>query len=59
MAIKKAIVQESLFTKEQILTSNKYANRRDILKAILTDGDTYTFERVDSLLDKYMKGKVK
>ena len=51
--------QETLFTKEQILTSNKYANRRDVLGAILKDGCTYSFEKVDSLIEKFMKGKVK
>ena len=50
--------QEVLFTKEQILASKKYSNRRDALGAILVDGDTYTFEQVDSLLEKFMKGKV-
>lgn len=51
--------QEMMFSKEQILASNKYANRRDVLGAILSDDNTYTFEKVDSLLDKFMKGKVK
>ena len=50
--------QEVVFTKEQILASNKYANRRDVLGAILKDDCTYTFESVDSLLEKFMKGKV-
>ena len=51
--------QEVLFTKEQILVSKKYSNRRDVLGAILTDNKTYTLEQVDSLLEKFMKGKVK
>lgn len=51
--------QEILFTKEQILASNRYSNRRDALGAILADGNMYTFEKVDSLLEKFMKGKVK
>ena len=51
--------QENAFTKEQILASDKYANRRDVLGAILSDDKTYTFEKVDSLLEKFMKGKVK
>ena len=50
--------QEILFTKEQILASKKYSNRRDVLGAILTDKN-YTLEQVDSLLEKFMKGKVK
>lgn len=51
--------QDVLFGKEQILGSNKYANRRDVLGVILSDNDTYTLEKVDSLLDKFLKGKVK
>jgi hypothetical protein len=56
---KKEIQQESKFTKEQILGSKKYSNRRDVLVAILSDDKSYTLEQVDSLLDKFMKGKVK
>jgi hypothetical protein len=51
--------QETAFSKEQILASSKYANRRDVLGAILSNDGSYTFEKVDSLLDKFMKGKVK
>ena len=60
MATKKEIKQESTkFSKEQILASKKYSNRRDVLVAILTDDKSYTLEQVDSLLEKFMKGKVK
>jgi hypothetical protein len=60
MATKKTetIKEESKFTKEQILSSTKYANRRDALGVILSDDKTYTHEQVDTLLDKFMKGKV-
>lgn len=51
--------QEVLFTKKQILASKKYANRRDALGAILLDNGSYSQEQVDSLLEKFMKGKVK
>lgn len=51
--------QEVLFTKEQILASKKYLNRRDVLVAILSDNKSYTLEQVNSLLEKFMKGKVK
>lgn len=53
------IEQIPVFTKEQILWSKKYANRRDVLGAILEDGKQYTLTEVDTLLDKFMKGKVK
>lgn len=50
--------QENVFTKEQILTSKKYSNRRDALGVVLSDDGKYTFDKVDSLLEKFMKGKV-
>lgn len=50
--------QEAKFTKEQILAAKRYADRRDALGAILADGKEYTLKEVDSLLDKFMKGKV-
>ena len=48
----------SSYSKEQILGSKKYINRKDILGVLLTDGEKYTFEKVDSLLEKFMKGTV-
>lgn len=50
--------QETVFTKEQILASKKYANRRDAIGVILADGKKYTLKQVDTLLEKFMKGKV-
>ena len=52
------VEQNAVYTKEQILGSKKYNNRRDILGVLLTDGVEYTFEDVDSLIEKFMKGKV-
>ena len=46
------------YTKGQILNSEKYKNRRDALGVILKDDGVYTVEEVDSLLEKFMKGKV-
>lgn len=47
------------FSKEQILASAKYCNNRDLVDAILDEKKRYTFENVDSLVEKYMKGEVK
>lgn len=58
MAKAKEIEQISAYTKEQILASKKYENRRDILGVLLADGEEYTTDKVDTLLDKFMKGKV-
>ena len=48
----------SAYSKEQILVSKKYENRRDVLGVVLKDGEQYTLEKVDSLIEKFMKGKV-
>lgn len=48
--------QELKFTKQQLLKSQKYANRRDALQALLKDDETYTHEQVKQILDKFYKG---
>ncbi len=50
--------QENVFTKKQILASEKYVNRKDILGALLKDDDVYTIQQINSLIEKFMKGKV-
>jgi len=52
-------VQEVKYSKEQILSANKYRNRKDILKRLLVDGKEYSIKQVDSLMGDFMKGKVK
>lgn len=51
--------QEAQFTKEQILASKKYANRKDVCTAVIPDGFHGTLNEVDTLIDTFMKGKVK
>ena len=47
------------FTKDQLLTVDKYRGRRDLLGTLLEDGRGYTYAEVDALVDNFMKGKVK
>lgn len=48
-----------VFTKRNILTFRRYANRRDLLSVLLKDGEEYTMEQVDSLIQNFFKkGKV-
>ena len=48
------------FTKEQILSANRFNNRKDILGVLLEDGNEYSFDQVETLMDDFMKkGKVK
>lgn len=49
----------SEFTKEQLLASVRYHNRRDLLNALLDKDKKYTIDEVDKLISGFMKGKVK
>ena len=51
-AAKAAVPKHS---KEQLLRSNRYANRRDLIGALLEDDKQYTLAAIDN----FMKGKVK
>ncbi len=57
--IAKSEQTEPMFSKEQILASARFANRRDLVDALLDENKSYTIETVDNLVEKYMKGKVK
>lgn len=52
-------VQTMSFTKQQILESKKYKNRRDLLHALLNDGESYTLKQVDAALSAFLKREVK
>ncbi len=47
------------FTKEQLVESKIYADKRILLKALLKDGETYTKAEAETLLNNYLKGEVK
>lgn len=60
MAEKKATeAMAPAFTKAQLLASKKYANRQDVIGALLADNKTYTTAQVDTLIEKFMKGSVR
>ena len=48
-----------MFTKEQVLKSKRFENRQDLLNAILTKEKLYNMDEVQTMLDEYLKGKVK
>lgn len=50
--------QEVLFTKEQILASEKYSYRKDVCRTVIPDDFKGTVNEVDVLIEKFMKGKV-
>lgn len=57
--IKEASAYAQEFSKEQIFLSDKYADKRDLVDAILDGRKKYTVETVDKMIEGFMKGKVK
>lgn len=51
--------QEPKFSKSQILKARIFADKVDVLNAILSDSDTLTITEVSTRIDDFMKGKVK
>lgn len=53
------IIKVNKFTKEQLLKSKKYTNRKDLLNVLLDDKTTYTTKEVEQKIEEFMKKKVK
>lgn len=51
--------QGDRWPKAQIMASSKYQHQKDVLNALLKDGEEYTIGEVDTLISKYMEGGVK
>lgn len=50
---------ETTYSKAQLVQSQKYKNKRDILNSILDDNKRYTFKEVNALIDNFLRKKVK
>lgn len=46
------------YTKEQLLQSARYTDKRDLLTALLKDDKQYSHEETAKLLENYLKGAV-
>lgn len=55
---KTAAKGDTKFPKEQLIGALKFANRRDLLSALLEDGKCYTIEEAKKIMDNYLKRKV-
>lgn len=51
--------KEPTFTKDVLVNSKRFRDKRDLVSALLKDGAEYTVSAVDNMIAKYMKGKVK
>lgn len=50
--------QKTVFTKEELCSSEKYKERRDLITALLEDGEKYSFEEVERKIKVFLKGEV-
>lgn len=50
---------ESKFSKSQLINSQRFSKRRDLLNAVLKDDEQYSIAEAQAAIDKFMKGKVK
>ncbi|MGP1488397.1 MAG: hypothetical protein ACTTIX_04280 [Peptoanaerobacter stomatis] len=46
------------FTKEQLIKSKKYEDKRDILNVILKNDELYSISKVDEMIEVFLKEEV-
>ena len=51
--------KETVFTKEQLLSSRRYEGQQDLVSALIPDGGTSTIAELDRKITEFRKGKVK
>ena len=58
MAVKKENkTSDDVFSKEQILGSKKFANRKDILNVLLKD-ETYSIDDIENIIKEFLNKEV-
>ncbi len=50
---------ENRFSKEQLIGTERFRGRRDILEALLLQGEQYTVKDAEQKIEQFMKGRVK
>lgn len=47
------------YTKQQLLSAERYRESRDLLTALLDNNTLYSFQETDNVIEEYKKGMVK
>jgi hypothetical protein len=47
------------YTKDQLISSEKYRNQRDLISALFDDRKVYSVTEAEEIMNQFMKGKVK
>lgn len=54
---KETIVTAPAFTKEQLKNSSKFAQYKDIIGVVLNDGESYTIEDCEKMINEFLNKK--
>jgi hypothetical protein len=52
------VKEVAVFTKQQLLDSKRYLDKKDLINVLLEDTRLYDIDEVEDLITKFMKGKV-
>lgn len=55
----KGVKQVDVYNKEQLISSKKFMNNKDVLSVLLEDDKEYSESEVNEIVENFMKGKVK
>lgn len=59
MANQKQTADEAVYTKEQIVGSQRFAKNRDVIAALLQDEKSYSIGEVETIVSTFLKKEVK
>lgn len=52
------VVKEVTFAKAKLLTARVFANVKDIIAVVVTDGEEITLAEAETRVNEFLKGKV-
>lgn len=52
-------VEETVFDKDQLVSSKKFMNNKDVLSVLIEDGEKITIEEAQKRIETFKKRKVK
>jgi len=52
------IKENDKFSKKQLLKSNYYKDKKDLINALLNDNEYYSKDEANKIIDNYLKGSV-
>ena len=53
------VVEEQLYTKQQLLNGDRYKHNKDLLNALLEESRNYSHKEVEDIIKGFLKKEVK